>query len=125
MAPIIPGLNSDEVFKLAEAVSEAGAITLNHTLVRLNGAIALLFEDWIQKTLPLKATRVLNLIAEAQGGKLGNSKFGERMSGSGRLAESINQQMRLAKKKFNLHYKPKPLSQSHYTAKPTDQLSLF
>jgi DNA repair photolyase len=43
MAPIIPGLNSDEVFTMCEAVSKAGATSLNHTMVRLNGAIALLY----------------------------------------------------------------------------------
>ncbi len=125
MAPIIPGLNSDEVFTICEAVSKAGATSLNHTMVRLNGAVALLFEDWIQKTFPLKATRVLNLIAESQGGKLGNSNFGERMKGTGVLANSIHQQIRLAKKKFNLNYKPKPLSKSPYQAAPSTQLNLF
>ncbi|MFT7379997.1 MAG: DNA repair photolyase, partial [Bacteroidia bacterium] len=125
MAPIIPGLNSDEVFTICEAVSKAGATSLNHTMVRLNGAIALLFEDWIQKTFPLKATRVLNLIAESQGGKLGNSHFGERMKGTGVLANSIHQQISLAKKKFDLNYKPKPLSKSLYQAVPSTQLNLF
>jgi DNA repair photolyase len=94
-------------------------------MVRLNGAIALLFEDWIQKTFPLKATRVLNLIAESQGGKLGNSHFGERMKGTGVLANSIHQQISLAKKKFDLNYKPRPLSKSLYQAVPTSQLNLF
>ena len=125
MAPIIPGLTSDEVFDVCREVSKAGAVSLNHTLVRLNGAIALIFEDWIQKTFPLKATRVLNLIAESQGGKLGNSTFGERMKGTGSFAESIHQQVRLAKKKFNLTHKPAPLTGPVYRAVPKNQLSLF
>ncbi|MGB0850155.1 MAG: PA0069 family radical SAM protein [Bacteroidia bacterium] len=125
MAPIIPGLNSDEVFNICEAVSKAGAKTLNHTMVRLNGAIALLFEDWILKTFPLKASRVINLISEVQGGKLGNHKTGERMRGTGLLAESINQQIRLAKKKFNLNYKPKPLQRFSPKVPNDNQLNLF
>ena len=125
LAPIIPGLNSDEVFDICEAVSKAGATSLNHTMVRLNGAIALLFEDWILKTFPLKATRVLNLIAQSQGGKLGNSTFGERMKGTGAMAESIHQQIRLAKKKFNLHYKPKPLATVVHPSMSSAQLNLF
>ena len=125
MAPIIPGLNSDEIFDICQAVSEAGATSLHHTIVRLNGAIALLFEDWILKTFPLKATRVLNLIAQSQGGKLGSSTFGVRMSGTGVLAESLNQQVRLAKQKFNLNTKIKPLSSESYSAQPTTQLTLF
>lgn len=125
LAPIIPGLNSDEVFDICQAVAKAGAKSLNHTMVRLNGAIALLFEDWILKTFPLKATRVLNLIAQAQGGKLGSSTFGERMRGTGTLAESINQQVRLAKKKFGLTYRPEPLRKVLHKSAPNTQLNLF
>jgi DNA repair photolyase len=125
LAPIIPGLNSDEVFDIAEAVEQTGCTSLGHTLLRLNGAIALLFEDWIQKHLPLKANRVLNLIAEAQGGKLGNSNFGERMSGKGVLAESLNQQVRLAKRKFNLTQPLSNFNTKLYKSAKQIQLNLF
>ena len=125
LAPIIPGLNSDEIFTICQAVSEAGATSLGHSMVRLNGVVALLFEDWIQKTFPLKATRVMNLIAETQGGKLSNSTFGERMQGIGTLAVSINEQVRLAKKKHGLAVKPKPLHSAVYKSVSTAQLNLF
>ncbi len=125
LAPIIPGLNSDEIFGICEAVSQAGAVSLDHSMVRLNGVIALLFEDWIQATFPLKASRVMHLIAEAQGGKLSNSTFGERMSGVGVLAESINQQVRLAKQKYHLTAKPKPLKTPMYKTDTSAQLHLF
>ena len=125
MAPVIPGLNSDEVFQLAEAVSATGCTSLAHTMVRLNGAIALLFEDWIHKHLPLKADRVLNLIAEAQGGKLGNTTFGERMKGTGVLAQSINQQIKLAKSKFNLNVPMPDFNTRLFQPNTQPQLTLF
>lgn len=125
MAPVIPGLNSDEVFAVAEASAKAGAICFAHTMVRLNGAIALIFEDWIQKTLPLKASRVLNLIAETQGGKLGNSKFGERMKGKGVMAESITQQVRLARKKYKLNAQMPNFDTSLFNLNKPSQLQLF
>jgi DNA repair photolyase len=125
LAPIIPGLNSDEIFDICAAVSNAGASSLGHTMVRLNGVIALLFEDWIQKTFPLKATRVMNLISATQGGKLGGSNFGKRMQSIGTFAISINEQVRLAKKKYGLAIKPKPLNTNAYKTLPTIQLHLF
>jgi DNA repair photolyase len=125
LAPIIPGLNSDEIFDICAAVSKAGASSLGHTMVRLNGVIALLFEDWIQKTFPLKATRVMNLISATQGGKIGSSNFGERMQSIGTLAVSINEQVRLAKKQYGLAIKPKPLNTAVYKSTPTIQLHLF
>jgi DNA repair photolyase len=125
LAPIIPGLNSDEIFDICAAVSKAGASSLGHTMVRLNGVIALLFEDWIQKTFPLKATRVMNLISAIQGDNLGRSNFGERMRGIGTIAVSINEQVRLAKKQYGLAIKPKPLNTAIYKSASTIQLHLF
>ena len=77
-APIIPGLNSDEIFKICEAVSNAGASFLNYTILRLNGTTALLFENWIHKTFPLRASLVLHQIAEAQGGNLNKDSSNRR-----------------------------------------------
>jgi len=125
LAPIIPGLNSDEIFDICAAVSKAGASSLGHTMVRLNGVIALLFEDWIQKIFPLKATRVMNLISAIQGDKLGRSNFGERMRGIGTVAVSINEQVRLAKKQYGLAITPKPLNTAVYKSASTIQLHLF
>ena len=125
MAPIIPGLTSDEIFNITEKASNSGASSLSHTMVRLNGAIALLFEDWIQKTMPLKSTRVLNLIAESQGGNLHNHNFGERMRGKGVLAESIHQQVRMAKKKFKLDQILPKLNTNLFALNKQKQLNLF
>ena len=125
MAPIIPGLNSDEVFQIAEASKNAGAHSLSYTMVRLNGAIALVFEDWIQKVFPLKASRVMNLISNAQGGSVSNYNIGERMKGKGHFAHTIKQQVNLAKKKFALDNKMPPFNLNSYKAKANGQLNLF
>lgn len=125
LAPIIPGLNSDEIFDLCQAVSEVGALSLSHTMVRLNGVVSLFFEDWIRATFPLKATRVMHLIAEAQRGNFGNTTFGERVTGVGVLAESINQQVRLAKRKYNLTAPPVPFKATSQRRNTAAQLHLF
>lgn len=59
-APIIPGLTDHEIPKLIEVAAEAGASGMGYSVVRLNGAIAELFEDWIRKALPNRADKVLN-----------------------------------------------------------------
>ncbi|MBF6608396.1 MAG: PA0069 family radical SAM protein, partial [Flavobacterium sp.] len=100
LAPIIPGINSHEILPLAKAVSEAGALSINYTVVRLNGAIGEIFSDWIRKAMPDRADKVLNQIAECHGGNLNDSNFGRRMRGEGEFAEMIRSQMNLARKKF-------------------------
>ena len=52
MAPIIPGINSHEILPMAKEVSKLGAWGMSHTIVRLNGQIGIIFEDWVRKTLP-------------------------------------------------------------------------
>lgn len=99
MAPIIPGINSHEIFPLVKAVAERGALGVAYTMVRLNGAIGGIFTNWIQKAMPDRAEKVLNQIAECHGGNLNDSVFGRRMKGSGNIAEQVAQQFRIAKKK--------------------------
>lgn len=125
MAPIIPGLTSDEVFDLAKASKEHGADCMSYTMLRLNGAVSLLFQDWIRKAFPLKASRVLNLIASAQGGQLSNHTLGERMKGKGVMAESIAQQMKLARKRYGLQKQMPAFNLSLYKADRHAQLNLF
>lgn len=100
LAPIIPGLNDHEILKMAEKVSEKGALSIAYTVVRLNGDIAEIFEDWARKAMPDRADRVLNRIRDCHGGKLNDSRFGTRMRGEGNIAEMIKQQYHLAKKKY-------------------------
>jgi len=100
MAPIIPGLNDHEILSLVKTVAECGALGVGHSMVRLNGDVALIFEDWIRKTMPDRADRVLNQIRDTHGGSLEEKRFGKRMSGEGNFAEIIHQQFRVAKEKF-------------------------
>ena len=125
LAPIIPGLNSDEIFKICEAASNAGASFLNHTLLHLNGTTALLFENWIHKTFPLKASRVLHQIAEAQGGSLNKDDASNRRKKSSAIGQAIHQQVRLAKSKYQLNKARQKIAPLKLGIKQTPQLNLF
>ncbi len=100
LAPIIPSINSHEVLPLAKAVSEAGALSIAHTIVRLNGAIGEIFTDWIKKTMPDRADKVLHQIENCHGGTLNESRFGVRMRGEGQIAKQINDLVKLARLKY-------------------------
>jgi DNA repair photolyase len=100
VAPIIPGLNSHEMPAIIEAAANAGARGAGMTIVRLNGAVAEIFRDWIHKAYPDRAEKVLKLIAACHGGQLNDSRFGERMSGTGNEAESIKQLFKSSVKRF-------------------------
>ena len=125
LAPIIPSINSHEVLPLAKAVSEAGALSIAHTIVRLNGAIGEIFTDWIRKTLPDKANKVLHQIESCHGGTLNESRFGVRMRGEGQIAKQINDLVHLAKRKyFNGKQMPRLNTELHEQYK-VGQMKLF
>lgn len=100
LAPIIPSINSHEILPLAKAVSEAGATSMAHTIVRLNGAIGEIFTDWIKKVMPDRADKVLHQIENCHGGTLNESRFGKRMRGEGHIAKQINDLVKLARLKY-------------------------
>ncbi|MEW6467888.1 MAG: PA0069 family radical SAM protein [Bacteroidota bacterium] len=99
-APIVPGLNSDEIPALIKAAAEHGADCAGYTFVRLNGAIGDIFTDWIHKNFPDRAEKVLNHIRSAHGGNLNDSRFGVRMRGEGNISQSINQLFKAAVRKY-------------------------
>lgn len=125
LAPIIPGINSHEILKLAKTVSEQGAVSMAFTMVRLNGAIGDIFTDWIKKTLPNKAEKVLHQIQDCHGGSLHDSRFGIRSRGEGKIATQIHDMMRLAKLKYFKDKKLPGLNTELHEAYKDGQLKLF
>ncbi|MEP3208294.1 MAG: PA0069 family radical SAM protein [Maribacter sp.] len=104
LAPIIPGINSHEIMNMAKAVSDNGALSFAFTVVRLNGAIGQIFTDWIHKTLPDRAEKVLHQIEACHGGNLNDSRFGIRGRGEGKIAKQIHDLARLAR---HMYFKDK------------------
>ncbi|MEL4306849.1 PA0069 family radical SAM protein [Joostella sp. CR20] len=112
IAPIIPGINSHEILNLAKVARENGAKSIAFTVVRLNGAIGEIFTDWIQKTLPDKADKVLHQIAECHGGSLNDSRYGVRKIGEGKIAEQIHNLIKVARQKYFKDSQLPPLNHS-------------
>lgn len=124
-APIIPGLNDSGILNLAKKVAATGVKRFYHMVVRLNGDVGPIFEDWLNKTYADRSEKVLNKIKSLHGGKLNDSVFGKRMHGEGIIADIINQQVTLAKKLYMLNGEPFQYNTSLFKAPKTMQLSLF
>lgn len=126
MGPIIPSINSHEILELAQAASQHGATSFAHTLVRLNGAIGEIFENWVHQTYPDRANKILNQIKECHGGKLNDSRYGTRMRGEGNIAKNISDMVKLAKLRYFSNKPTFAYDISKYTKTPDDnQLRLF
>lgn len=125
IAPIIPGLNDMEIFSIAKAAAEHGALTINYNIVRLPGEVEPVFTHWLETSFPLKKEKILHQIANVHGGEIQDFKSGRRMRGEGVLADSIKQQIQLARNKFNLNKKIPPLDCTIFDPKIHGQIKLF
>lgn len=89
-APVIPGLNDDQLVRVLEAAREAGATSAGWALLRLPGAVKQVFEERLRAALPLAADKVLHRVRETRGGeKLYEPRFHIRGRGQGVYAETI------------------------------------
>jgi DNA repair photolyase len=100
VAPIVPGINNYEVPEVLERSGRAGAWGASMTIVRLNGAIGDIFKDWLFKNYPDRAEKVWNQVCDCHGGNVNDSRFGVRMRGEGKIAESISQLFKLSRSRF-------------------------
>jgi DNA repair photolyase len=101
-APMIPGLNDQELEAILEAAKEAGASEAGTVLLRLPLEIKDLFGEWLAEHYPARAARIESLIRETRGGKMYQSGFGERMRGAGPYARLLAERFRLACRRLGL-----------------------
>ncbi|MGZ6213151.1 MAG: PA0069 family radical SAM protein [Candidatus Binataceae bacterium] len=126
-APIIPGLNDHELESILEAAKEAGAVSAGYVMLRLPLEVKDLFQEWLAAEVPERAKRVMTLVRDMRGGLDYDPKWGERMHGSGPVADAIADRFRLACKRLKLNESRSPLDITKFRAPPApgDQLRLF
>jgi DNA repair photolyase len=125
VAPVIPGLAEHEIPAILEAAAAAGARFAGYGLVRLPGAVAGLFQDWLQQHYPDRKDKVLDRIRAARGGRLNDVRFGIRMGGEGNRAELIARLFQAASRRAGLNQRPWPVSAAAFRRPGLEQLKLF
>ena len=114
VAPIIPGLTDHEVPAILAAAKEAGAIGAGHVMVRLPLNVAPIFIHWLRTHRPLAADRIESLIRQMRGGKLNDSRFGNRMRGQGSYADGVKETFDLFAHMLGLDAPWEPLDSSQF-----------
>lgn len=126
VAPVIPGLNDVEVPSIIEAAASAGARAATWIPVRLPHAVADLFQAWLSQHFPERKEKVLNRIRDVRGGKLDETRFGERMRGGGIFAEQIGRLFDAACRRAGIGRELPPLSSAAFRRPgEAQQLGLF
>ncbi|WP_018626480.1 PA0069 family radical SAM protein [Niabella aurantiaca] len=124
MGPMIPGLNEHEMQRIMKAASERGATFTAYTFIRLNGAIKVLFHDWLYKNFPDRADKIWHLIEQSHNGKVNDSRWGLRMRGEGNIAQLVAQQYARYGKLYRMNEGETGLDRSAFR-RPGQQGTLF
>lgn len=102
LAPIIPGLNDTEIPAILGAAREAGAQHAAFIMLRLPLTVAPVFQEWLKREQPGRAQKIESRIRAMRGGKLNSSQFGDRMRGSGAMADQVAGLFRLVARQLGL-----------------------
>jgi DNA repair photolyase len=113
-APIVPGLTDSEIPALLEAAHDAGAKNAHFILLRLPLTVLPVFTEWIERTQPTRAERVLGLIRQCRDGQLSDSQFGRRMVGTGPIATQIASVFKVFAKKYGLDQEIPPHDRTQF-----------
>lgn len=96
VAPVVPAITDHELPRILEAGARAGAKSAGYVMLRLPYGLKDLFEGWLDAFEPEKKDKVLSRLRELMGGKLYDSEWNKRQTGTGVYAKQIAQMFRVA-----------------------------
>lgn len=102
LAPLIPGLNDDQIAEVLSRAKAAGATRAFTVTLRLPDEVKDVFLPRLREVLPLRAERVERAIREQRGGALNDPRFGQRMRGQGERARVAEQLFQLQCRRLGL-----------------------
>ena len=125
LAPIIPGLNDEEIPEILKQASQRGAISAAYILLRLPYSIKDLFINWLEREFPDRKEKILNKIREMRGGKLNVSDFGKRFKSQGEQASAIKELFYISCSKYHLNERDFDLTTAQFKRPSGKQMELF
>jgi len=102
-APVIPGLNEEEMERVLDAAKAQGVREAGYVLLRLTMEVAELFKEFLKENYPDRYGRVMSLVRSMRGGKDYDSSWGQRMSGAGPYAWQIGRRFEIACERLGLN----------------------
>lgn len=125
-APIIPGLNDEEIPAILTAAADAGARHAGYVILRLPLTVRPIFLDWLQREEPARVAKVTHALEDMRDGNLNIAAFGRRMGGSGPRASMINDLFRMTARRLGMNGARLGLTTEHFRRPaPHGQTELF
>ncbi|WP_296706864.1 PA0069 family radical SAM protein [Rhodoblastus sp.] len=100
VAPVVPGVTDHEIETILTRAFAHGAREAGYILLRLPLETQDLFAGWLLEHFPDKYRKVLSLLRSAREGKIYDSAWGKRMTGTGPYAWMLGRRFELAGEKI-------------------------
>jgi len=125
IAPVIPGLNDDQMFEILQRARDAGARTAFYSLLRLPGSVEPVFLERMAAAFPDRLKKITHRLQEVRGGVLNTARFFDRHRGQGPYGEMLDQLFLTAKHKAGFpEEQDSPLPSTFRRPRP-EQIGLF
>ena len=124
IGPVILGLNDTEIPAIIQATQDVVARWVHYVPLRLPGAVAEVFRDWMEHAVPDKKDRIMDRLKSFRGGRLNTNQFGERFRGQGPWSKEIKHLYQLGCLKAGFKEQPIELSTKHFIPPGVSQLEM-
>lgn len=125
IAPVIPGLNEDDIPELLERAYRAGSRTATYSLLRLSGSLESVFLERMRKAFPERLGKITNRLRMVRDGALKEGRFFKRQAGQGPYWELIEQLFALAKRRVGFPEDDMSVIPESFRRPCVEQASLF
>src|SRR5438094_1448211 len=125
IAPVIPGLNDDQMFEILQKARAAGARTAFYSLLRLPGSVEPVFLERIAAAFPDRLKKITHRLREVRGGLLNRNQFFDRHRGKGAYGELLDQLFLTAKRKAGFPEEQDSLLPPTFRRPQPEQIGLF
>jgi DNA repair photolyase len=125
IAPVIPGLNEQDIPRILSRARDAGARHATYILLRLNDNVEQVFLERMTHHFPDRIHKILSRLKEMREGQVGERVFFKRHAGEGKTWDVIAQLFETAYRKYGFQALPKAPLPTTFRRPGLTQLSLF
>jgi len=125
IAPVIPGLNEQDIPKILSRAREAGAQDATFILLRLDDQVEQVFIERLAHHFPNRLQKIMARLKEVRQGQVGERTFFKRHHGQGTTWAVIEQLFEQSYRKLGFPTVPESPIPATFTRPGPAQLSLF
>ncbi len=125
IAPVIPGLNEDDIPELLNRAHGAGASVATYSLLRLSGSVERVFLERMREVFPERIGKIISRLRDVRCGDLTDGRYFRRHVGEGVYCDMVEQLFNVAKRRAGFVKDDASAIQDTFHRPGVEQASLF